>query len=190
MCQYNDLVKYMFNEAKKTKHKVFLSFYHGDDEYYKEQFEKSFGHLFIIKSVQEGDIDSDNSDEYIKRLIQEDYISDSSVLMVLVGPNTRGRKHVDWEISAALNKKVGGYSGLMGILLPEFPLTREGKYFYEDLPPRLSDNVKSGYSKTYLWSDACSSNERVKEIVEEAFNARTDKSGLIDNSRTQKQRNS
>lgn len=35
-------------------------------------------------------------------------IEDSSVLVVLAGPYTWGRKHADWEISAALNKKVGG----------------------------------------------------------------------------------
>jgi hypothetical protein len=36
-----------------------------------------------MKSVQPGDIDTDNSDQYIKRLIQEDYIGDASVVMVL-----------------------------------------------------------------------------------------------------------
>lgn len=190
MGQYDDLVNFIFNERNETTHKVFISFYHEDDESYKNAFETSFGDLFIIKSVQEGDIDSDNSDEYIKRLIQEDYISDSSVLIVLVGPNSKGRKHIDWEISAALNKKVGGHSGLIGILLPEFPLTSEGKYYYDDLPPRLSDNAKSDYTKIYLWSDACSSDEIIKEVVEEAFNARKDNADLIDNSRIQKQENS
>ena len=111
-------------------------------------------------------------------------------MIVLVGPNTKGRKHVDWEISAALNRKVGGYSGLIGILLPEFPLTSEGKYYYDDLPPRLSDNIKSGYAKIYFWLDVCSSSERIKDVVEKAFNARKDKSDLIVNSRKQKQINS
>ena len=31
-----------------TKHKVFISFYHEDDEKYRKKFEKLFGDLFII----------------------------------------------------------------------------------------------------------------------------------------------
>lgn len=108
--------------SDETKHKVFISYYHHDDQYFKHVFEGSFGHMFTNKSVEPGDIATDNSDEYIKRLIQEDYISDSSVVLVLVGRNTKSRKHVDWEISAGLNKKVNGYSGLVGILLPTFQM--------------------------------------------------------------------
>ena len=195
MSQPTNLIDYsrtmnLFFDNHSTKHKVFLSFYHKDDESYKNIFETAFGHTFITKSVQEGDIDSDNSDEYIKRLIQQNYISNSSILVVLVGPNTKGRKHVDWEISAALNKKINGYSGLIGILLPKLPLTYERKYYYNDLPARLTDNVKSKYATIYTWSDACSSTQRIKQIIEEAFNVRKEKSNLIKNGRLQKQKNS
>ncbi|GIX40489.1 MAG: hypothetical protein KatS3mg129_0222 [Leptospiraceae bacterium] len=103
---------YFFESKKDTRHKVFINYYHKEDEYYRNRFEELFGHLFINRSVKPGDIDTDVSTEYIKRLIQEDYISDISVLVVLVGSKTYCRKHVDWEISAALMKKVGGYSGL------------------------------------------------------------------------------
>jgi hypothetical protein len=102
------------------KHNVFISYYHKDQNY-KDYFDSLFGNLFINKSIKSGDIDTDISTEYIKRLIIENYITDSSVIVVLVGPKTYGRKHVDWEISAALNKKVGGYSGLLGICLPNHP---------------------------------------------------------------------
>ncbi|MGH1286366.1 hypothetical protein [Bacillus toyonensis] len=49
-----------------------------------------------------------------------------------------------------MNKKVGGYFVLTGILFPEIPLTKKGNYFYEDIPPRLADNVKSGYTTIYI----------------------------------------
>ena len=169
----------------EIQHKVFISYYHRDDNYYRRQFEKLFGDIFINRSVQLGDIDTDDSDEYIKRLIQENYITDTSALIVLVGPKTYCRKHVDWEISAALNKKVGGYSGLLGILLPNFQLTPDDKYRYEDIPPRLADNVKTGYAKVYTWSWVCANESRIKEAVEEAFQARIDKADKIDNSREQ-----
>ena len=105
----------------RVRHKVFVSFYHEDDDKYRRKWDETTSEIFINKSVGKGEIDSDNSDDYIKRLIREQYLDDASVLVVLVGPNTRDRKHVDWEISAALNKKVGGYSGLMGLLLPTHP---------------------------------------------------------------------
>lgn len=171
-----------------TQHKVFISYYHNDDEFYKKEFEKLFNHLFIFKSINPGDIDPDNSDIYIKRLIQQEYIEDASVVIVLVGPNTLGRKHVDWEISAGLNSKLGGYSGLIGILLPKFQLSNN-KFNYDQLPPRLSDNVKSGYAKIYTWDYACLSGARISNIVETAFNNRLSLCDKIDNSSPQFQRN-
>lgn len=174
---------------KTSRHKTFISYYHKDDQYYKNKFENLFGHIFINKSVSDGEIDTDLSTNYIKRLIQNGYITDSSVLVVLVGPNTHCRKHVDWEISAALNKKVGGYSGLIGILLPEFPLTRDGKYFIEDIPPRLADNINSGYATIYTWDWVCARESRIKKAVDDAFQNRISKSDKIDNSLKQFQRN-
>jgi hypothetical protein len=173
---------YLFDSKNNTRHKVFISYYHKDDQYYRDSFETLFGHLFADKSVKPGDIDSDDSDEYIKRLIQEDYIEDTSVLVVLVGPKTYCRKHVDWEISAALNKKVGGYSGILGLCLPTHPDYVKDKYNASIVPPRLVDNLKSGYAKFYNWSE---DENKIKKWVEEAFQARIDKADKIDNSREQ-----
>jgi hypothetical protein len=166
-----------------TKHKVFTSYYHYDDQWYKNKFIELFGHLFIDKSVEDGDISTDISDEYIKRLIQDDdFLADASVEIVLCGPNTRKRKHVDWEIYGALHKKLDGYSGLVGILLPEFPMSNSNTYNRSDLPERLADNVKTGFAKIYTWQSLNSS--FVADIIEDAFIRRT-KSELIDNSRSQ-----
>ncbi len=171
--------------SASTKHKVFITYYHKDDQYYRNEFERMFGHLFISKSVEPGDINTDISTDYIKRLIQEGYLTDSSVVMVLVGPKTYCRKHVDWEISAGLNKKVGGYSGLVGILLPTFPLSRDNKYNYSDIPPRLADNIKSDYAEIYTWDYACSNESTIKSVIQTAFDNRISKAGKIDNSRNQ-----
>ena len=172
-----------------VRRKVFISYYHDDDQSYKNKFEKKFDQIFINKSVKSGDINTDVSADYIKRLIQEDYISDSSVLLVLIGPNTKKRKHVDWEISAALNKKVGGYSGLAGILLPTFPLSSQNKYNYDDIPPRLADNVKSGYANVYAWSYAYASESNIKSIVQTSFAAKSNDLKKINNSRLQFEKN-
>ena len=61
-----------FNNIQK--HKVFISYYHKDDQKYKNYIDDNFKDIIINKSVMDNDIDSDNSDEYIKRLIREDYI--------------------------------------------------------------------------------------------------------------------
>lgn len=170
---------------EQQKHKVFISYYHHDDEYYRNRFETLFGTTFINKSVAPGEIDSDNSADYIKRLIQTEHITDSSVTVVLVGRNTWGRKHVDWEISAALSKKAGGYSGLMGLCLPTNP-DYGTSYNPNNTPPRLVDNLDSGYAKYYDWTEDVAD---IKAWIQTAFNSRINKKDLIDNSRPQFQRN-
>lgn len=141
-------------ESLLGKHKVFISYYHHEDQDYKDYIVSHLGSQFINKSVNIGEYNSENSDEYIKRLIREEKITDSSVVVVLVGPNTKNRKHVDWEIYAGLRDSINGCSGLIGILLPTFPLTYDNKYYYGDLPARLADNVKSEFAKLYLWDYA------------------------------------
>lgn len=81
-----------------TRHKVFISYHHADQRY-KDALVKMLGTDVIHKSVGDGDISIDVSAEYIKRLIQEDFLRDASVCIVLVGRETHKRKHVDWEIS-------------------------------------------------------------------------------------------
>lgn len=165
----------------ENQHKVFISFYHHDDQYYKDYIEKYLSANIINKSVQDGEYNPDDSDEYIKRLIREEKVSDSSVVVVLVGPNTYKRKHVDWEIYAGLRPSVNGNSGLIGILLPQFPLY-DGKYYYSDLPARLADNIKSGYAQCYTWNDAIM---RFDSIIQRAFDDRISKKNLLNNSRLQ-----
>ncbi len=168
------------------RHKVFLSFYHRDDQKYKDYIDKYLSGNIVNKSVFEGEYDPDNSDEYIKRLIREDKVSDSSVVIVLVGPNTKNRKHVDWEIYAGLRASINGNAGLAGILLPEFPFRYGTQFDSNDLPARLGDNVDSGYAKCYTWDYAIN---HFNSIVETAFNDRISLRNKMDNSRLQMQRN-
>lgn len=168
------------------QHKVFISFYHKDDQAYKEYIDKYLSDNIINKSVMDGEYSTDNSDEYIKRLIREDKISDSSVVVVLVGQNTKNRKHVDWEIYAGLRQSINGNSGLIGIILPTVRKSQNGSYYYADMPARLADNIESGYADFYDWDYAIS---HFDTIIEKAFNNRISRRNLIDNSRPQMQRN-
>ena len=165
-----------------TWHAVFLSYYHSDDRQYRSRFEELFGHVFTVKSVELGDMDIDLSTQYIERLIQQDYISDTSVVVVLVGQNTYRRKHVDWEISAALDEKAGGYSGLLGLCLPTHPDYKKDKYHVSVVPPRFVDNLRTGYAELYDWTESASA---MKARVEDAFQARISRADKIKNSRMQ-----
>jgi hypothetical protein len=160
-----------------TKRKTFISYYHNDDQEYKEKFKNLFGDLIVNKSVEYNDIDSDNSDEYIKQLIQNDYLADTTVLVVLIGEKTKCRKHIDWEIAGALNLKVGdSYSGLLGLFLPNHPNFGSDKYTSSEVPKRLAQNIKSGYAIAKDWTE-----DRVKlqEYVESAFEKRAESDKII-----------
>lgn len=171
-----------FYKSDDEKHKVFVSYYHKANQKYRDKFEELFGDIFINKSVEDGDIDEDNSDEYIKRIIQDEYISDASVVVVLCGRETWKRKHVDWEISAGLNKKVGGgYSGLLGIHLPTHPDYQKDTYHANNIPARLADNLATKFAAIIDWTE----NEDVmKKRIQAAFDNRTN-TDIIDNSRKQ-----
>lgn len=175
-------MNYYYNQ----KHKVFISFYHQDDQVYKDYIDRWLSRNIINKSVMTGEYNPDNSDEYVKRLIREDKVSDSSVVIVLVGPNTRRRKHVDWEIYAGLRASVNGSSGLIGIMLPELRQAPDGGYYYADMPGRLADNIQSGYADWWTWEYA---KGHFDEIIERAYNKRILERNKLDNSRVQMQRN-
>lgn len=173
---YRDIISLGGQGATKlpqniTKRKTFLSYYHKDEQY-KRYYENLFDDLIVNKSVQKGDINSDNSDEYIKQLIQKDYLYDTTVLVVLLGDKTKHRKHVDWEISGALNYKVGDhYAGLLGIVLPTHPDYGKPNYqkIYSNFPKRFWANYESGYAVMIDWTE-----DRVfmQNAIEKAFRQR------------------
>ncbi len=167
------------------KHKVFVSYYHKEDQKYKEEFEKLFSDILVSKSVNDGDINSDNSDEYIKQLIKKEFISDSSVVVVLIGANTKNRKHVDWEIYACLDKKSNGYSGLLGICLPTHPAYNKD-YSSDSIPPRFEANMKTKYTDFFDWTTNV---ETMKKRIQIAFDKKIFESDKIDNSLLQFKQN-
>ncbi|MDN5211610.1 TIR domain-containing protein [Fulvivirgaceae bacterium BMA12] len=170
-----------------TRRKSFISYYHKDDEGYRDAFENLTDDLIVNKSVHDNDIDCDSKDEYIKQLIQKEYLKDTTVLIVLISNKTKCRKHIDWEISGALNYKVGdSYAGILGLILPNHPDYGTSKGTYDLMPARLADNFKSGYAIIRDWTN---DTEKIQSYIELAFNNRTAKSEKRTNSRPQMQRN-
>lgn len=62
----------------------------------------------------------------------------------------------------------------------------DNTYCYDDIPARLADNIKSGYSKMYNWNDAM---KNFRTIIDEAFENRKKLESNIDNTRKQMQNN-
>lgn len=163
-----------------NRHKVFLSHYNEDAEEVKkfvEYFDEE-KEVFISKVV--GDdydttINSDDSD-YIMKKIREDYLTDSTVTIVLIGKNTHKRKYVDWEIASTIRNDTNNKrSGLIGILLPG--RTKENT----TIPPRLQDNVDCGYAE--IRSYPSYSPDTLRNWIEDAFQRKDDDDYTVDNSR-------
>src|SRR5215472_9931045 len=95
-----------------VKRKVFISYHHAGDQAYYDAFSRAFSGVYDVitdNSLVRG-IESDVV-EYVMRRIRENYITGSSCTIVLVGRDTWGRKYVDWEIDATLQKE----HGLIGV---------------------------------------------------------------------------
>ena len=139
------------------RHKVFISYYHADDEEYKRRLVQALDSKVIDKSVSPGDIHDENLPlDEIRRIIRDDHIADAVVTIVLIGPCTWQRKHVDWEISASIiDRRNNERCGLVGLLLPTHP---DYDKLPEDrnlhlFPQRLACNIgeRDSFAAVYKW---------------------------------------
>lgn len=139
--------------SKTPRRKVFISF-HERDIKYKEDFVRMMGKRIVDRSVDTGNIDDTGlKTATVRQKIRDEYIRDATVTVVLIGPQTWQRRHVDWEIGSSLRKtKKNSRCGLLGILLPNHP-NHGKKRNPRLLPPRLADNFKGEdpYALVYDW---------------------------------------
>ncbi len=99
-------------------HKTFISYHHANDQDIKDEIIKYFAQEdFIDKSVHEGDIDTETDENNIIRQIREEYISDSTVTLVIVGSETAQREYINSEIQASLWGD--NYNGLLAVVRDE-----------------------------------------------------------------------
>ena len=140
-------------------HKVFISYHHTNDQQYKEELVE-FGQrysIFVDRSVDTGDIPDTWTDEQIRRAIRDRYLRDSTVTVVLVGPETRRRKHVDWEVHSSMyDGTVNKRSGIVVINLPGIsdffnaPYGAEEKQLlYPDIASWTTINQRAEYERRY-----------------------------------------
>ena len=100
---------------------VFISYHHHNDQWFKEALVAMNQRtpIFTDGSVSTNDIPDYLSDEAIRERIRDDYLRDTTVTIVLVGTETKRRKHVDWEIySSMYDGHINKKSGILVINLP------------------------------------------------------------------------
>ena len=110
-------------------HKVFISYHHLNDQFYKNELIRlgnSFG-VFIDRSVDTGAISENLSDQTIREKIRDEYLRDSTVSILLVGTETKNRKHIDWEIYSSMYD--GARNKKSGILVVDLPPARCNSYY-------------------------------------------------------------
>ena len=156
--------------SQTDRHKVFVSFHHEDD-CYKDQFTTMMGGNIVDRSVQDGDIDDAIKVDTIRQRIRDDFIQDASLTVVLIGPCTWQRKHVDWEIGSSLRgTRLNARCGLLGILLPNHPCFN-GSLNFHLVPPRLADNCEGydPFARIYRWSTAYGAETTIRSWIHQAF---------------------
>lgn len=141
-------------------HKVFISYHHEFDQFYKNEL-LGLG-VFIDGSVDTGDIDDHLPDARIREIIRDNYLRDTTVTVLLVGAGTRGRKHVDWELYSSMfdgtrNKR----SGVLVIMLPttgclNFHVAHDGEKatVYPDDGPCSTVTERAEYERMYPYMPA------------------------------------
>ena len=141
-------------------HKVFITYHHKNDQSAKEQLlaVNERHSIFIDKSVHTGDISDDLDAEAIRRIIRDQYLRDSTVTILLVGTETKGRKHVDWEVySSMFDGTVNTKSGILVINLPSTGSTyftashgdAEKTRVYPEVSSWMNVDTKAEYERRY-----------------------------------------
>jgi hypothetical protein len=165
----------------EIKRKVFISFHQNDRkevDAFIERFATREG-IFIPKVLGVSDNDdfiNSTNPEYVMTQIRQKYLEDSTVTIVLIGKCTHSRRYVDWELKTSLRQGSYTPNGVIGIILPS-----KGNMAY--MPARLEANWNKEHNNCYAryWVYP-QSGEALTRWIEDAFNARTQRANLIQNS--------
>jgi len=184
------------------RHKVFISYYHAEDQQYKDNIirQNSLYNIFDNYSIRENDIDDTNkTSEQIRRIIRDDYMRNATVLLLLCGQRTKTRKHVDWEIHTAMyHSDANPQMGIVVVNLPTIHQLQmsscddDKKYFgyvnwsamskirsdidknFPFLPDRVAENLTRNdiYTPIVDWSVISGNIYNLAGIIDVAYNNR------------------
>ncbi len=164
-----------------VRRKIFISHYKGDKQEI-DNFIDCFAtreEVFIpyVLGANDNDdfVDSTNTD-YVMTQIRKKYLQNTTVTIVLIGSCTHSRRYVDWEIKTSLRRGEYTPNGLMGIILA----SQENSAY---LPPRLGANWNKTRFGCYAryWAYPSTPGE-LRNMIEDAYDARTERADFIHNS--------
>lgn len=158
---------------QKHKPKIFISYDQVSDGPYYESFKRTFSSLYEIvrDNSMARELDADDAEDFI-RLAREETMSDCACMVLLCGGRTHLRKFVDWEIKAALDRKLS----LIGVILPSNPPDAAGQ---PTLPDRMQRNFDGGFAVICRWEEIASAKVDLSARVRFAMERPT---ALIENS--------
>ncbi|MCS3202868.1 TIR domain-containing protein [Candidatus Bacteroides intestinigallinarum] len=112
--------------------------------------------VFIDGSVDMGEIPEDWDDQKIREYIRDEHLKDTTVTILLVGTETKNRKHIDWELySSMYDGTVNKKSGIIVILLPSVKSEyytcahSSEKTFYPETTQWMSIDSREEYHRRY-----------------------------------------
>lgn len=187
-------------------HKIFISHHHDNDQSYKEALLRANAHspVFLDGSVDTGDISDELDDQAIREKIRDEYLRDTTVTILLVGTETKKRKHIDWEVySSMFDGKKNKKSGMIVVNLPStgctyytaahgdeekrrlYPTTtswtalnfrKEYEERYPYLPERLIDNLLTHKAKISVtnWSVIANDLGALEFLINAAHDAKAE----------------
>jgi len=184
-------------------HKVFISYHHENEDFLKKELLRinKQNNIFIDCSVNTGDIDENLEPQAIRQTIRRNYLSGSTVILLLVGSETKYRKHVDWELySSMYNGTNFGRSGVVVLHAPscesnyvtapfdeirktiypnvsswtEIDSREEYERRYPHLPDRIIDNLLKANNNISVsnWSRVVENPDRLRLLIDCAHSAR------------------
>jgi hypothetical protein len=167
---------------KVLKRKVFVS-YHHKDQVAVNTFRALGGAYEIFSDASLDRLIDSNDTSYVSRTIREDYITGTSITIVLCGIDTWKRKYVDWEIHSTLSK---GHA-LLGIMLPGIlgPIQSDGQRRWL-IPDRLHTNITGSYAHFISYPQ---NTHELSTAINEAITRSTQFKHLKDNSANKMFRN-
>jgi hypothetical protein len=145
--------------------KVFISYVWKDSKKYIEKIKEILIKMKFIPITETIDLTTGYDDQGIRTIIRDKYMKDCNYVLVLVSKNSWKRKHIDWEISAALrDSKFNPRKAIVAIFMPSY-----GEKIIRDTsmtPQRLICNIKNKYIETIAYKKFLEGNS--KDVFEKA----------------------
>ncbi|MEM1141435.1 MAG: TIR domain-containing protein [Pseudomonadota bacterium] len=184
---------------------VFISYHHRNDQAYKEELLRlnNLYRIFIDGSVNTGEIADTLPPQTIRRIIRDNYLGSTTVTILLVGTETWGRKHIDWELKSSMidgsvNKKSGilvitlpsvdsgfyeaAHQGIKPIVFPEqqnwvrIDTRTEYEQRFPQMPARIVDQLIKLEAKVSVvpWHKVANNPENLRHLIEHTAEGRHD----------------